>query len=473
MTSDLWKMSASDLAEAIRQKQVSCREVIQAHLDRIAAMNPQVNAVTVTLADSALVAAEQADAQLARGHPVGPLHGVPMTVKENINLMGSATTHGIVAFKDLMPRADSPHIAQLKAAGAIAIARTNMPDFGRRWHTDNALHGATLNPWDAGRTPGGSSGGDAVALATGMTPLGMGNDLAGSLRWPSQCCGTTALRPTLGRVPTDRVPPGPGIPMQPLAIHLFGVQGPMARHARDLRLALASMSGPDPRDPLWVPAPLRGSDAPSPVRVAMTIDPAHQGVDPQVAEGVRRAAAALAEAGYVVEEMEPPSVLRGLELFLQLSATYGRSPMSQVRLERLGSPGFLQMRRTLLRGIDPLRGAPSPDGLLERLELAQAWEMFQAHHPLILGPVSGVQPFAVDFDTTATPAQAQLWYEAVRLVVVVNLLGLPAVATPVGVTNGLPQSVQLIGPRYREDLCLDAAEAIEARLGVPTPIDPR
>ena len=471
MTSDLWKMSATDLAEAIRQKQVLCREVIQAHLDRIAAINPRVNAVTVTLAESALVAAEQADAQLARGHPVGPLHGVPMTVKENINLMGSATTHGIVAFKDLMPRADSPHIAQLKAAGAIAIARTNMPDFGRRWHTDNALRGATLNPWDAGRTPGGSSGGDAVALATGMTPLGMGNDMAGSLRWPSQCCGTTALRPTLGRVPTDRVPPG--IPMQPLAIHLFAVQGPMARHARDLRLALASMSSPDPRDPLWVPAPLRGPDAPSPIRVAMTIDPAHQGVDPQVAEGVRRAAAALSEAGYAVEEMEPPSVLRGLELFLQLSATYGRSPMSQVRLERLGSTGYLQMRRTLLRGIGPLRGAPSPDGWLERLELAQAWEMFQAHHPLILGPVSGVQPFAVDFDTTATPEQAQLWYEAVRLVVVVNLLGLPAVATPVGVTDGLPQSVQLIGPRYREDLCLDAAEAIEARLGVPTPIDPR
>ena len=126
--------------------------------------------------------------------------------------------------------------------------------------------------------------------------------------------------------------------MQPLAIHLFAVQGPMARHARDLRLALASMSGPDPRDPLWVPAPLRGPDTPSPIRVAMTIDPAQQGVDPQVAAGVRRAAAALSEAGYAVEELEPPSVLRGLELFLQLSATYGRSPMSQVRLERLDRP---------------------------------------------------------------------------------------------------------------------------------------
>jgi amidase len=249
MASDLWKMGATDLAEVIRHKEASCREVIQAHLDRIDAINPRVNAVTVTLAESALAAAEQADEHLARGHPVGPLHGVPMTVKENINLVGSATTHGIVAFKNLMPAADSPHIAQLKAAGAIAIARTNMPDFGLRWHTDNALRGATLNPWDVSRTPGGSSGGDAAALATGMTPLGMGNDLAGSLRWPSQCCGTTALRPTLGRVPTDRVPPG-GIPMRPLTTHLFGVQGPMARHARDLRLALASMSGPDPRDPL-------------------------------------------------------------------------------------------------------------------------------------------------------------------------------------------------------------------------------
>jgi amidase len=464
-------MGVTELAEAIRQKQVSSREVIQAHLDRIEAINPTVNAVTVTLAESALAAADKADQQLATGTAVGPLHGVPMTVKENINLAGSATTYGIVAFKDLMPPGDSPHIAQLKAAGAIPIGRTNMPDFGLRWHTDNALRGATVNPWDASRTPGGSSGGDAVALATGMTPLGMGNDMAGSLRWPSQCCGTTALRPTLGRVPKVRVPER--VPPPSLAVQLFAEHGPMARHARDLRLALAAMSGPDPRDPWWVPVPLQGPEVVRPIRVAVTIDPASQGVDPQVAAAVRRAATALAEAGYAVEEMEPPSLLRGLELFLQLGRTYRQVQASQMRLETLASEGFLQMQRTMHRGRNMVTGMPSHDALLERLELAHAWAMYQAKSPLILGPVATVQPFAVDFDTTASPEQVRSWYQAIRLVVVVNLLGLPAVATPVGVADGLPQSVQIIGPRYREDLCLDAAEAIEARWGSVTPIDPR
>jgi amidase len=471
MASDLWRMSVTELVEAIRQKQVSSREVIQAHLERIEAINPTVNAVTVQLAESALAAAALADQQLATGHAVGPLHGVPMTVKENIDLAGSATTHGIVAFKDLRPPGDAPHIAQLKAAGAIPIGRTNMPDFGWRWHTDNALRGATVNPWDASRTPGGSSGGDAVALATGMTPLGMGNDYAGSLRWPSQCCGTTALRPTLGRIPMVRVPER--VPAMPLASQLFAVHGPMARHARDLRLALAAMSGPDPRDPWWVPAPLHGPEVASPIRVAVTIDPAHQGVDPQVAEAVRRAAAALADAGYAVEEMEPPALRRGVELFFQLGRTHGQLSVSAVRLEALASEDFLHVRRTMRRASDMIVGIPARDGLIERLELAHAWGMFQAKRPLILGPVATVQPFVVDFDTTASAEQALSWLQAVRLVVVVNLLGLPSVAIPVGVADGLPQSVQVIGPRYREDLCLDAAEAIEVRLGSLTPIDPR
>ncbi len=471
MANELWHMGVTELAEAIRQKQVSSRDVIQAHLDRIEVVNPAVNAVTVSLAESALAAADLADQKLANGNILGPLHGVPITVKENVNLVGSATTSGIVAFKDLMPARDAPHIAQLKAAGAIPIGRTNMPDFGMRWHTDNALRGATLNPWNANCTPGGSSGGDAAALATGMTPLGMGNDLAGSLRWPSQCCGTTALRPTLGRIPSVRVPER--VPPRPLMIQLCAVNGPMARHARDLRLALGSMSGPDPRDPWWVPAPLQGPDVARPIRVAVTIDPAHQGVDPQVAEGIRRAAAALADAGYAVEEVEPPSVMRGLELFLQFFRTHMRSPLSRIRLESLASEGYLQSGRTLRPGSDMLVGTPSQDVLIERLELAHAWSMFQANCPLILGPVATMQPFGVDFDTTASPEQARSWYQAIRLVVVVNLLGLPSVATPVDVADGLPQSVQLIGPRYREDLCLDAAEAIEVRLGSLTPIDPR
>lgn len=189
-----------ELAQAIRKKEISSREVIQAHLDRINAVNGGLNAVTVVLHEQALLAAQEADQALGKGVAVGPLHGVPMTVKENIDLANSPTTAGVVALKDAIPPLESPHVTQLKRAGAIPIGRTNQPDFALRYYTANALRGATKNPWDATRTPGGSSGGDAVALATGMTPLGLGNDYGGSLRYPSQCCGTTALRPTLGRV---------------------------------------------------------------------------------------------------------------------------------------------------------------------------------------------------------------------------------------------------------------------------------
>lgn len=187
---DLFRFGATELARRIRAREVSSVEVVRAHLERIEAVNSKLNALTVVLADEALTAAEACDRALAEGRsPLGPLHGVPMTVKENIDLAGTATTEGIVALAQSMPASDGPHVLQLRAAGAIPIARSNMPDFGLRWHTDNALRGTTLNPWDRSRTPGGSSGGEAAALATGMTPLGNGNDLGGSLRWPSQCCG--------------------------------------------------------------------------------------------------------------------------------------------------------------------------------------------------------------------------------------------------------------------------------------------
>ena len=172
----LWQWSATDLAKAIREKTRSSQDVIQAHLDRIDAVNPAVNAVTVVLEDDALRMAREADEKIAAGESVGRLHGVPITVKEGFDVVGSATTHGIVALKDSMPQTDAPVVAHLKQAGAIPIGRTNLPDYGLRYHTDNDLHGATLNPWDPSRTPGGSTGGEAAAIATGMSPLGVGGD---------------------------------------------------------------------------------------------------------------------------------------------------------------------------------------------------------------------------------------------------------------------------------------------------------
>jgi amidase len=460
MADELWRLGAAELAGLIRKREVAIREVVDTHLRRIEAVNGSVHAITVTLCDTALAAAEVADEVLAAGGEVPPLHGVPFTVKENIDLTGSATTHGLVAFEGAFPDCDAPHISQLRIAGAIPVARTNMPDFGLRWHTDNALRGPTSNPWDASRSPGGSSGGEAVALATGMSPLGIGNDYGGSLRVPAQFCGICGLRPTIGRVP-DATAFAPED--FPITLQLMAVQGPMARRVADLRLALRHMSGHDPRDPWWTPAPLEGPPLTRRVAVWRAAE------EPEVAAGVEAAANALADAGYDIDDSDPPMVSEAARLWENLVASDARILVDMLR------PAF---------GADALRFVDSffdlrPDldkvgyveGLIARQGVARAWSRFQAERPLILGPVSTRSPFAVGRDLEGPSAAGDI-LASMRLVVAVNLLGLPAAAVPVGVSGGQPQGVQLIGPRYREDLCLDAAQAIEDRLGVVTPIDP-
>jgi amidase len=467
MASELWRMGATDLAAAIARKEVKSREAVEAHLARIEGVNPALNAVTVVLAEEARAAADDADRALEGGEAVGPLHGVPMTVKENIDVAGSATTQGIAALAEVVPDVDAPHIGQLRAAGAIPLARANMPDFGLRHHTDNALRGATKNPWDPGRTPGGSSGGDAVAVATGMAPLGMGNDYGGSLRWPSQCCGTATLRPTLGRVARA---PALHAPELPITVQLFSVHGPIARHVSDLRVAFESMTGPDASDPWWTPAPLRSPDLPLPVRVAVTVDPAGKGVDPDVAAGVRRAAQALAEAGYAVEEVEPPQVEEACDLWAQLVLAEV-SAMFLPLLEQIASADALKYIQLAAEVVPSLDFQGYMTAFARRLGVARAWTQFQEDWPLVLGPVCSMPPFEVGYDTAGSN-DIQTLLDALRLAVLVNLLGLPSVAVPVGEAAGLPQGVQIIGQRYREDLCLDAAETVEERLGVITPIDP-
>ncbi|MEZ4869276.1 MAG: amidase [Caldilineaceae bacterium] len=464
MSSELWQLSAGELAGLIRTRQVSSRTVVQAHLDRIAAVNDRLNALPVILHEQALQAAAAADQMQANGAPLGPLHGVPMTVKANIDLVGSATTSGVVALQKAMPPVDAPATAHLRRAGAIPIGRTNLPDFALRWQTTSSLWGATRNPWNPTVTPGGSSGGDAVALAVGMTPLAIGNDYGGSLRYPAQCCGVTALRPTLGRVAAasslSPLPP-------PITGQLFFVHGPMARRVSDLRLALHVMSQSDARDPWWIPVPQAGPPIGRPLRVALTINPGDSGVDQRVADGVRKAARLLANAGYRVEAVEPPAIAEAAAIWAQLVAA--------------------DLRTTLLPGIKALAGADTltfvghfldtmaegtlqvySQALAERQRLAVAWSRFAETYPLILGPVATLPPFPLDYDLTARTHVQELLH-AMRLVVTVNLLGPPAVVLPVDVTDGLPQAVQLIGARYREDLCLDAAAAIESQVTLVTP----
>jgi amidase len=303
---ELWRMSATELAAAIRSGQVSSREVIEAHLRRIEAVNNSINAVVIGMAEQALKAAKTADRAVAAGADLGPFHGVPFTVKENIDVAGTPTTQGFKALANAYPSRDAPVVERLKAAGGIPIGRTNLPSGAIRWHCESELWGATVNPWDSSRTPGASSAGEAAAIATGMSPLGLGNDGLGSLRHPAQCCGVSALKPTLGRIPhATTVEP---TNMATISMQLTQVNGPLARRIADLRRAFEVIAGPTWQDPWTVPAPLRGPEPARPIKIAVVLDPAGQGTAEQVQGGMRKAADALLHEGYLVDELEPPGI---------------------------------------------------------------------------------------------------------------------------------------------------------------------
>jgi amidase len=462
---ELWRLGAGELAHVIRSREASSREVVEAHLRRIEAVNPRVNAVTVLLADRALEEATAADRALAAGGALPPLLGVPCTIKGNVDLAGTPTTHGIRALAQAEPGIDAPAVARLRAAGAIPLGHTNLPDFAIGWHCDSELWGATVNPWDPARTPGGSSGGEAAALATGMTPLGLGNDTGASLRWPAQCCGIAVLKPSLGRIPHDTAIEPRDLP---IGNQLMGVNGPMARRVADLRVAFEAMAWPSWRDPWTVPAPLRGPALATPIRVALVTDPAGLGVAPQVRDGVRRAASALEDAGYPVDEVEPPQIELATRTWLDISVPSLRTgwqlwgPMVRAETMRFVTAFFE------VAGEQGLEA--TIQGLITRQSVMRAWAEFQEVHPLIVAPVATDLPFEVGQDRTTADVGAIV--RAMRMALAVNTLSLPAVALPVGVAEGLPQAIQIIGPRYREDVCLDAAAALEDRVGIVTPIDP-
>ena len=462
---EIWQHGVDELAQMIKRKEISCVESVNAHLERIEQINSKVNAITVVLHEEAIQSAKNADELLSSDNHAPPLLGVPMTVKENIDCVNSATTFGLPALKELQPTVNAPHIQHLKDAGAIVIGRTNTPDLGLRIHTDNELRGATLNPWNLSHTPGGSSGGDAAAVAAGMTPLGIGNDYGGSLRCPANFCGVTTIRPSFGRVPDHMslMPTEPAITLQ-----LFMVQGPIVRQVKDLRTPLQIMSQNDPRDPRWLPVPFMGEGLSQPVKVAKVMSPGGLALEPAVEDGINKAAEALIDAGYEVEETEPPKLKELWQLWIELTGCEIREFTIPAARDMVSKGGL----SFLTQWIDTF-----PDcgyhgyvmGLATRNQIAREWSFFQAQYPLILGPVFHTQAFKVDADIESKESFFSI-LEGFRLNMSANVLGLPSVAVPVGISNDLPQGVQLIGPRFHEDLCLDAAQAVEDRLGIFTPV---
>ena len=468
MQGQLWRWDAADLAQAIRTRAISARDAVSAALDRLAAVNPRINAIVETLGDEALAAATDADEQVRRGEPLGPLHGVPVTVKVNTDQRGHATTNGIVAFRDVIAPDDAPVAANLKKAGAIIIGRTNTPAFSWRWFTDNDLHGATLNPWNSAITPGGSSGGAAAALAAGIGAVAHGNDIGGSIRYPAYACGLAGIRPSFGRVPSFN----PSAPEErPLSAQMMSVQGPLARRVRDLRLGLAAMAQFDPRDPWWVPAPLQGLPVARPIRVAVSADPGGLGVAPAVAAAIRQAAGWLAEAGYVVEEKEPPDFMAAVDAWRTILGTETRIGMLPM-IEKYGDKAVRHMARYFDK-LTPSLDLPSfAKALASRSTLLRTWMLFFEEYPLVLVPVSCEPPFPAGHDQGDDDTLDRL-VTAQRAQFPAACLGLPGISVPTGIADGLPMGVQLIAGRFREDLLLDAAEIIEARAPMPTPLDPR
>ena len=464
--SELWRKGAVELATMIRNREVSSREVVQAHLDRVDAVNQDVNAIVRLLPDLALAAADAADKMVADGSELGALHGVPCTVKENIDLAGTPTTQAVPALAEAIASVDAPQVERLRAAGAIPFGRTNLPDFGLRVHTDSALHGLTRNPWNSQRTAGGSSGGEAAALATGMTPLGLGNDLGGSLRNPAHCCGVASIKPSVGVVPGGTVIPPEDMP---ISFQLMAVEGVMARRVADVRAGFTAVAGQHPRDPLSVTAvfaDLAPDDLP---KVAVLPEPPGGSTHPDVAAAVRRAADALADEGFKVADAVPPDYEQALELWSAILAADLR--IMQADLDQLMGPGGSKFLRYALDHLPAHDLTGWAVAHTARHGLARRWSLWFQEYPVLLSPVWSQPAFPLDFDIE-TQEGAVATVELMRPVLPANVLGTPAAVVPAGMADGLPVGVQVMGGKYSDLRCMAVAEAIERRLGPLTPIDP-
>ncbi|WP_426119097.1 amidase [Pseudomonas sp. DSP3-2-2] len=467
-----WTWSAVDLAKAIRTRQLSSREVVQSCLDRIDAINPIINAFTEVNHEEALASADEADRAVASGKLLGPLHGVPLSTKVNIDQTGRATTNGVTLFAGNIATEDSPSIAKLRQSGAILTARSNLPAFSLRWFSSNNLHGVTLNPWSKDHTPGGSSGGAAAAIAAGMMPLAIGNDIGGSIRYPAYCCGVTGIRPTVGLVPRWY---GPKNLDQPLCVQVMATDGPIARNVGDLRLALSAMSGFDSRDLLSLPMPGNTKNAERPMRVGILRTSAATTTSKEVLEALDRAATYLSDAGYIVEEIELPFLEEAYRLWYLLAIEEFREMLPL--MEQAGDQGALTaMKFTLEVAADWWGTLPTlrdyMHGYARRGSLIAQLQAVLESYPVILLPVSAEQPFPQNLDIESLEGMRRAVKANWSMMGIANL-GFPAMSVPVGIESRLPCGVQLLGRRYREGDLFDAAEIIEARAGRLTPIDPR
>ncbi|SES28240.1 amidase [Rhizobium sp. NFR03] len=458
MTSELNYLDATKLAELIRTKEVSPVEIMQAHLDRIEATNPHVNAI-VTVAAGALDAAKAAEAAVLAGGELGALHGVPFTVKDSIDTGGVLTQRGSPIFKGRLPDEDATSVARMKKAGGILLAKTNLPEFSYWIESDNLLSGRSNNPWDLDRTPGGSSGGESAAIAAGMSPIGLGTDLAISVRGPAAQTGITSMKATHGRVPMTGI--------WPRAPRRFWHVGPMARSVRDIALAFSQLAGPDGKDAFASSTTLfdagLGQQPSRQLRVGWMVGPGFGPVDPEVAATVKSAAAALSDIGVFVEQVGIPALERdfALDVFNRLHVMEMK-PAFEEAIAGRGDDELYKMAKTMLALPDTsMKDYIDAEQVAERLRDGYA-DYFSRYDALITHvlPIPahkhGVEAFVIDGQTVdATYLQGAT--------VPLNITGLPGVSMRFGTSSeGMPINVQIVGAWQAESTILHVASLLES-----------
>jgi amidase len=457
MTADLIFRSAVDLARLIRTRAVSAREVMTAHLAQIERINPRVNAFCTLVCEQALRDAEQTDRGLNSGNAAGPLCRLPVAIKDTVLTKDIRTTYGSRICKDFVPHLDALHVQRLKAAGAIVVGKTNVPEFGAGSQTFNDLFGDSRNPYDLSKTCGGSSGGAVIALACGMVPLADGSDLGGSLRNPASFCNVVGFRPSPGRVP--------GWPAR-LAWESLGVLGPLTRTVEDAALLLSVLAGPDPRAPLSIAEPGAVFTAPlqrdfTGARVAWSRDLGRYPVQPAVTAVCDGARATFASLGCIVEDAHP-DLHDADEIFQVLRAWIFASELG----DALHAYRDL-MKDTVVWNIE--RGLELDGRAVSRAEVARSalyqrtHEFFEDYDFLVL-PVSQVAPFPVEqrWITEINGVRMQTYIDWMATCYAITLTALPAISVPCGFTpNGLPVGLQIVG-RYQRDVeVLQLAHAFE------------
>ncbi len=453
---DLIFSSVMSLSKAIRAKKVSSEEVVRAYLARIAKVNPKINAVVNVTADRALEEARRADAELARGRVSGVLHGVPMTIKDSLDTAGEVTTAGTMGRKSFVPKRDATVVARLRAAGAILLGKTNTPEFTMSYDTRNLLFGVTKNPYDVTKSPGGSSGGAAAAIASGASPFDVGSDTGGSIRVPSCFSGIAGIKPTTGRMPLTGhiIHPGQGL-IDPLT-----QVGPMARFVDDLYPLLHITAGPDGKDPNVIPVQLKHPLAVKlrDLRVAVHTDNGILAADQDVKRTVDSAAESLLDVCAGVEE-SCPKILAGLFEYWDFPHAADGHEWIKRLLKQSGTEQWDPH-------IDWHRQTPPMSG--DRIgELLAKWHQFRVemqawmnHYDVLICPVNAKASYPAGFELDGESIKAFMYTAAY------NMTGWPGAVVRCGTsTDGMPIGVQVVAHPWREDICLAVAKHLETAFG--------